>query len=144
LFVKAAACKQSLKGGSNVEEIRAITKHVVEAMNRGDVDAFFDALNEDAVFFPPNEPAKRGEELREFMSQFLDQYTVHFDRYADEEIEVAGALAVNHYSYRWTVAAKVGGEPQTAEGHGIRILKRQDDGAWKITHEMWSAHRPQE
>lgn len=127
-----------------MKAIRTITKHVVEAMNRGDVEDFFDVVSEEAVFFPPNEPAKRGEELREFMTEFLDQYTVHFDRYVDEEIEVANALAINHYSYRWTVAAKSGGEPQTVEGHGIRILKQQADSAWKITHEMWSAYRPQE
>ena len=127
-----------------MEAIRTITEHMVEAMNRGDVEAFFDVVSEDAVFFPPNEPAKRGEELREFMTEFLDQYTVHFDRYVDEEIEVAGELVVNHYSYRWTVAAKSGGEPGTAEGHGIRILKQQARGAWKITHEMWSSYRSQE
>jgi len=126
-----------------VEAIRSITKHVVEAMNRGDVEAFFDVVSKDAAFFPPNEPAKRGEELREFMSEFLDQYTVHFDRYVDEEIEVAGELAVNHYSYRWTVAPKSGGEPLTAEGHGIRILKQQAGATWKITHEMWSSYRSQ-
>ena len=127
-----------------MEVIRTITQHVVEAMNRGDVEAFFDVVSEDAVFFPPNEPAKRGEELREFMSDFLDQYTVHFDRYVDEEIEIAGELAINHYTYRWTVATKTGGEPRTAEGHGIRILKHQADGTWKITHEMWSVYRSQE
>jgi len=127
-----------------VKAIQSITKHVVEAMNRGDVEAFFDVVSKDAVFFPPNEPAKRGEALRQFMSEFLDQYTVHFDRYVDEEIEVAGDLAVNHYSYRWTIVAKTSGESQTAEGHGIRILKQQTDGTWKITHEMWSSYRPQE
>ena len=127
-----------------MEAIRSISKHVVEAMNRGDVEAFFEVISEDAVFFPPNESAKRGEALRQFMSEFLGQYAVHFDRYVDEEIEVAGGLAINHYSYRWTVAAKAGGEPQTAEGHGIRILKQQTDGMWKITHEMWSVYRPQE
>ena len=127
-----------------MKAIRTITKHIVEAMNRGDVEAFFDVISEDAVFFPPNEPAKRGEALRQFMTEFLDQYTVHFDRYVDEEIEVAGEVAVNHYSYRWTVAEKTGGEPQTAEGHGIRILKQQADATWKITHEMWSVYRLQE
>jgi len=126
-----------------VEAIRSITKHVVEAMNRGDVEAFFDVVSKDAIFFPPNEPAKSGEELCEFMSEFLDQYTVHFDRYVDEEIEDVGQLAVNHYSYRWTVVAKSGGEPETWQGHGIRILK-QADGAWKITHEMWSSYRSRE
>ena len=143
-FDMAAADEQPLKGGTEMEAIRTITQYVVEAMNRGDVDAFFDVVSKDAVFFPPNEPAKSGEALREFMSDFLDQYTVHFDRYVDEEIEVAGELAVNRYSYRWTVAAKSGGEPQTAEGHGIRILKQQADGTWKITHEMWSSYRTQE
>ncbi len=127
-----------------MEAIRTITKHVVEAMNSGDVEAFFDVVSEDAAFFPPNETAKRGAELREFMSEFLDQYTVHFDRYVDEEIEVVGELAINHYFYRWTVAAKAGGEPGTWEGHGIRILKQQADATWKITHEMWSAYRSQE
>ncbi len=140
-FHKAAAGEQSLKGGSEVEAIRTVTEHIVEAMNRGDVEAFFDVVAEDAVFFPPNELAKRGSEPREFMTDFLDQYTVHFDRYVDQEIKDASELAVNHYSYRWTVAAKVGAEPRTAEGHGIRILKQQPDGAWKITHEMWSAYR---
>jgi ketosteroid isomerase-like protein len=127
-----------------VEAIRAVTKHVVESMNRGDLEAFFGVVCEDAVFFPPNEPAKRDEELRQFMAEFLDQNTVHFDHYVDEEIEVVGELAVNHYFYRWTVAPKTGGEPQTAEGHGIRILKQQAGSTWKITYEMWSCYRPRE
>lgn len=129
-------------GDSNLKSIRIITEQVVTAMNGSDTQSFFAVVSDDAVFFPPNEPPKSGNELRNWLSAFLSQYTVHFDRYVDEEIVQADDLVFNHYSYVWTVTPKAGGESMIGQGHGIRILKLQADGSWKISHEMWSTYRP--
>jgi uncharacterized protein (TIGR02246 family) len=125
-----------------MELIRKVTAQVVAAMNENDVQSFFSVVSNDAVFFPPNEPPKSGKELRNWMNNFLNQYTVHFDRYVDEEIVQAGDLVINHYSYVWTVIPKAGGDSMIRQGHGIRILKLQADGLWKITREIWSIYRP--
>lgn len=127
-----------------MESIRKVTEQVVTAMNEGDSKSFFAVISDDAVFFPPTEPPKSGEELRNWMGHFLNQFGVHFDRYVDEEIVTANDLAINHYSYVWTVTPKAGGESMIGQGHGIRILRLQADGSWKIFREMWSIYRPPE
>lgn len=131
-----------LGGDSYMKSIRMITERIVTAMNEGDIPLFFTVISDDAVFFPPNEPPKSGNELRRWLSDFLSQYTVHFGRYVDEEIVQAGDFVINHYSYMWTVTPKAGGESMIGQGHGIRILKLQVDGSWKIFREIWSIYRP--
>jgi ketosteroid isomerase-like protein len=126
-----------------MEAIRAITDRVVQAMNSSDKAALFEVLGADAVYFPPTDAPKTGSELRDWLSQFLDGFTIHFDRYIDEEIVPAGDRVLNHYSYEWTVTPKAGGDPMVGCGHGLRIFRLQADGSWKITHEMWSGYRPQ-
>lgn len=128
------------QGGFRMEEIKRVTKHVVEAMNRGDSRSFFSVISDEAVFFPPNEPPKKGDDLRRFMTQFLDQYSVHFDSYVDEKIISANDFVINHYAYEWTVTSKAGDGPRKGQGHGIRILKLQADGSWKIHYEIWSIY----
>ena len=123
-----------------MESIRKITAKIVAAMNEGDIQSFVSVFSDDAILFPPNEPPKTGVALHDMMSDFLNRFDIHFERYVDEEIVKAGDIAVNHYSYVWTVTPTVGGEPMKGAGHGIRIFKVQRDGAWKVTHEMWSIY----
>jgi ketosteroid isomerase-like protein len=126
-----------------MKKIREITETMVSAMNRGDIQAVFSVLSDDAVLFPPTEPPKTGAVLFTWFGEFLDNFSVHFSRYRDEEIIEAGDLAFNHYSYEWSVTPKAGGEPMMSCGHGLRILKLQPDDTWRITHEMWSGYKLQ-
>jgi ketosteroid isomerase-like protein len=126
-----------------MKNIREITETMVSAMNRDDIQAVFNFLSDDAVLFPPTEPPKTGAVLFTWFSEFLNNFSVHFNRYTDEEIVEAGDLAFNHYSYEWTVTPKAGGESMVGCGHGLRILKLQPDDTWKITNEMWSGYKPQ-
>jgi len=48
-----------------MESIRKVTEQVVTAMNEGDIESFFAVISDDAVFFPPTEPPKSGNELRD-------------------------------------------------------------------------------
>lgn len=124
-----------------MKKIHEITETVVSAMNRGDIRSLFNVMSEDAVLFPPNEPPKTGAVLHTWFSQFLNNFSVHFNSYGDEEIVKAGDLVFNHYSYEWTVTPKAGGEPKVGCGHGVRMLRLQADGLWKIIHEMWSGYK---
>ncbi len=126
-----------------MKNIREITETMVMAMNHGDIQEVFSVLSDDAVLFPPTEPPKTGAVLSAWFSEFLNNFSVHFSHYSDEEFVEARDLAFNHYSYEWTVTPKAGGEPMMGCGHGLRILKLQPDDTWKITHEMWSVYKPQ-
>jgi uncharacterized protein (TIGR02246 family) len=123
-----------------MESIRKITDKIVTAMNEGDLQKFLSVFSDDAALFPPNEPPKTGAALYDMMSDFLNRFDIHFERYVDEEIVKAGEIAINHYSYVWTVTPTAGGETMKGAGHGIRIFKIQRDGAWKVTHEIWSIY----
>lgn len=123
-----------------MDSIRKVTAKIVKAMNEGDIQSFLSVLSEEAILFPPNEPPKTGAALHDMMSDFLNRFKTHFDHYVDEEIVTAGDIAINHYSYVWTVTPAAGGEPMKGAGHGLRIFKVQRDGTWKVTHEMWSIY----
>jgi ketosteroid isomerase-like protein len=121
------------------QRVIAVSDQEVVAMSAGDIDQFLRILTDDAVLMPPNLPPKTGEELRNWMRDFFERFTIEWLGFAHLETEVAGDLAYHVYAYSWRVTPKAGGEPIVAHGKGMHILRRQTDGCWKLTREIWNA-----
>jgi len=121
------------------QEVLGVIDQQARAFNTGDINAYLAILTEDAVFLPPNEPAKTGEELRTWLSTFLEEFTVEGLRYDTQEAVVTGNLAYHRHEFRWTVIPKAGGKPMLAQGKGIDILRRGPDCCWKLARIIWNA-----
>ena len=121
------------------QKVIAVTDEEAAAIETGDVPRYFALLAEDALFMPPNSLAKQGEELREWLRDFVERFHIHYLRLTHDETAVEGSLAYHRFTYGWTVTPKAGGETLTGHGKGLHILRRQPDGAWKIAREIWNA-----
>ena len=118
--------------------IREVTATEIASANAGNADAFLAVFTADAVGMPPNEPAVAGDGFRQYMSGMFEQADITIGDYTDETIIVSGDLAIHQYSFHWTVTPKDGGDAVTEEGKGLHVLRRQPDGSWKISHDIWS------
>lgn len=122
--------------------VLAVTDEEMSAMASGDIHRYFSILADDAVFMPPNAPAKRGEELRCWLRDFLERFTTEWLYTADGETVVLGDLAYHDYIYSMRFTPKGGGEPGIGHGKGLHILRREPSGEWKIVRNIWNAAPP--
>ena len=111
-----------------------------DAMETGDIDRYLAVLTDDAIFMPPNNPPKTGAELRNWLSGFLESFRVEWLSFVSTETLIADEMAFHSYTYTWRVCARAGGEPTSAAGKGVHLLRRQPDGSWRIAREIWNGN----
>jgi uncharacterized protein (TIGR02246 family) len=127
---------------ADVEAIKKVNVDLIDAFNAGDVPAAVALVMDDAVDLPPNRPAVVGKEaIRSFLQSDLDRFTMNFD---DEivEVEVNGDLAVIWTNYTVTLTFKDDGRQVESSGKWLKVLKRQPDGTWKYSRNIWNSNNP--
>ena len=127
---------------TDVEAIKRVNVDLINALNAGDASAAVALVMDDAVDLPPNRPAVIGKEaIRSFVQSDFDQVTMNFN---DEivEVEVSGDLAVIWSNYTVTLTPKDDGEPIENKGKWLKVLKRQSDGSWKFSRNIWNSDNP--
>jgi ketosteroid isomerase-like protein len=120
--------------------IAALVDHEVQAMSDGDMHTYEGLLAPEAVFMPPNDHAREGFELRQWLREFVTGFTIEWLTYAHGDTGADGGLGYHTYAYSWRVTPRAGGESTIAHGKGLHILKRDDAGAWTILREIWNAN----
>lgn len=111
--------------------IEATVSRYVTASNRGDAEALAELYAEDALLLPPDhEPIRGREAIVEFWRQGTDEgLTVTTLR-----LDVDGDVAYMVGRYRLPPT-----EEEVADsGQYVLCLKRQADGAWKLTADIWN------
>jgi uncharacterized protein (TIGR02246 family) len=142
-FLLACAPQAEIESAEvDVEAIRNINVDLINAFNTGDVEAAVALAMDDAADLPPNRTAIMGKEaIRAFVQSDVDRFTMHF---VDEivEVDVDGDLAVVWSNYSVMLTPKDGSEPIESKGKWIKILKRQPDGSWRFSRNIWNSDNP--
>jgi uncharacterized protein (TIGR02246 family) len=160
LLVLGAACQPRAKetgmadtesaavapaGLSNEDEagVRALDAEWAKAVTAGNGDAIAALYASDATLLPPGEPMVKGEAAKRYWVDFAKGYSGPTELNT-QSVEGSGNLAYAVGTYRMTLTPKkAGAKPLPAEeGKYLEVLKRQDDGSWKIIHDMWSPNAP--
>jgi ketosteroid isomerase-like protein len=130
--------------GANLDyqRILEITKEEVRAVEAGDLDKYLSLLSGDAVFMPQNATVKAGEELRAWLRDFLEHFTIQYRQFTHGETIVRDDLACHTYTCSWIATPKSGGEAKPASFKGIHVFRRQADGSWKIARSIWNTDPP--
>jgi uncharacterized protein (TIGR02246 family) len=128
-----AGCGQGsgpAEGGSR-RAIEAAVQRYVEASNQGDADALASLYADDAVLLPPDHEPVRG---RAAIGDFWRQGTDEGLEVTTLTVEVQGDLGylVGRYHLPAT------DEEPADSGKYVMCLKRQRDGAWKLTADIWN------
>ncbi len=125
------------------ESLAAIEKlHKIdqEASKRGDFDTLLTLMTDDCVLLPPERPPIKGKDaIREYIQGQKEQlHNIEITEYSHDfqEIKILG-----DWAYEWgyfSNAARAAGETIRERGKLFRILRRQEDGAWKVSRSIWN------
>ena len=128
---------------ADVAAIKSIFKQFDEALIAGDLEAYLALYMEDCVVLPPNAEIITGKDgYRSYAQPIIDQFDIE-ETISVKETEVAGDWAFSRTSFVWRLTPKAGGETIEEVGKMISILRRQSDGSWKISRNMWNTdHAP--
>ncbi len=112
--------------------IQSAVSRYVSASNRGDAEALTALYADDAVLLPPDhEPIHGREAIGEFWSQGTDSGL----EVTTLRLDVEGDLGYLVGSYHLPATS---GEPEDF-GKYVMCLKRQPDGSWKLTADIWNS-----
>jgi ketosteroid isomerase-like protein len=132
----------------------AVARQAVAAADSGfaaaarahDLEGSVGSLTADAVMFPPDQPPIVGRAaIREYMrgSFALPHFSVSW---TTDTIVVAasGDMAYSYARSRYTFPARSGaaGAVDTAYGKGVSIWRRDTDGRWRTTADIWNGAPP--
>lgn len=114
------------------QAIEAAVTRYVNASNRGDADALMELYAEDAVLLPPDhEPIEEREAIGEFWRRGTDQGL----EVSTLRVDTDGQLGYLVGRYRLPATEE---EPADS-GKYVMCLKRQADGSWKLTADIWNS-----
>jgi ketosteroid isomerase-like protein len=139
LATRPAGSAPSQSSSATPSADRAAIAQVAERENRAfasrDVDGILSVYAADVVMMPPNEPAIHGRNaLRRWFASLFSQAAFQAASGTSEALELAGDLAVE----RMTLRDGAG----RATGKVIHVYRREPDGTWKITWDVWNADAP--
>lgn len=120
------------------QEIFRITQEEVSAIEAGDIGKYLSVLSPDAVFMPQNVAAKSGDDLRNWLRDFLEQVSIKLQHFAHGETIIRDDFACHAYSCSWTAVPRSGGTATLMFFKGMHVLRRQPDGSWKIARNIWN------
>jgi uncharacterized protein (TIGR02246 family) len=114
------------------QAIQAAVGRYVDASNQGDIETLTSLYADDAVLLPPDHAPIEG---RKAIEEFWRQGTDHGLRVTTLRLEVAGD--VGYLIGRYNLPATTKAEADS--GKYVMCLKRQRDGAWKLTADIWNS-----
>ena len=113
------------------QAIEAAVRRYVAASNQGDASGLAALYADDAVLLPPDHEPIRG---RAAIQAFWDQGT-------DEGLEVSNLAVEANGNLGWLVGRyhlPATDEEPADSGKYVMCLKRQSDGSWKLTADIWN------
>jgi len=112
--------------------VEATVNRYVEATNKGDADALAQLYEDDAVLLPPDHQPIEG---RTAIGEFWRQGTDEGLEVTTLRLDVQGGIGylVGQYTLPET------DEEPADSGKTVMCLKRQRDGSWKVTADIWNS-----
>jgi ketosteroid isomerase-like protein len=143
LAIIGAGCQPRASAGLSEAEMAAIRQTNESFAKSANERAWADLAAlyaEDAVLLPQNGEAVNGRAaIQEWFSAFPS-----FTDFKVEtlEIEGRGDLAYVRGAYSMSMAPEEGGEPVADRGKYIEIHRRQPNGGWKISRDIYNSDMP--
>ncbi|HUF23136.1 MAG TPA: SgcJ/EcaC family oxidoreductase [Vicinamibacterales bacterium] len=127
---------------ADVAAINQLITREIAMFSSGDLTELSAVFAPDVVVMAPNEPAIQGRDaLGSWANGIHAQFTVGV-QYTSSDVSVSGDLAVHRFTGVLSMTPKAGGEGMSETVKGLHILRRQADGSWLITQDVWNADQP--
>ena len=147
LLTACAPAPESTREAKNtraVDEtaIRALRDAFLESQRTGDVERIAAFYADDAIFMQPGAPSMmRIDAIRSGIAGFFGEYEWNAQE-PIEELQVLGDRAFTRTSFSATRTDKKTGMAVKLLGKAVHIYRRQPDGTWKITIDIFNYDHP--
>lgn len=127
---------------SNPADLAAITAfnaRYLEAINTGDIATLSSLTDDDHIMLIPGRAPLQGKAANDAANgRYFEQFNVA-ERWNPVETVIDGKLAYQRGTITATATPKVGGAARTSSGSFLRIYRRQPDGSWRMTRDMFNS-----
>ncbi len=124
-----------------VQAISETSSAQVEAGKASDWVAWRRAYADDAVILPPNEPPVVG---RAALAEWATGITVTSFGMTTEALDGCADLAVKRGGYSLVFTYEGAAEPVSDSGNYVEVWKRQADGSWRISVDIYNSSQPRQ
>jgi len=150
LFVAAmlTGCQPAApKRPSFAEDLAAITAFNAKylgSINAGDIKTLSALTDDDHIIFPPNRKPVFGKAANDASNGSAFERFNFDETWTPEETVVDGNLAYQRGTFTTSSVPKAGGDKRSVSGAFLRIYRRQPDGQWRMTHDMFNSDGTQQ
>lgn len=125
----------------DLQEVRATVAGLVRADNQEDLEEVLDRYAADVVLVPPGGETLRGlEEVRAHYAALFRDFDLEVG-FRSTETVVLGDWAFDRGITEGAVTP-AGGEPQPVRDHYLALLRRTEEGGWRIARLIWNQAPP--
>lgn len=132
------AASTAFAADPNRARIEKLGKQFADAFNKGDVAAVAALYAEDAIAFPPESEVVKGRAAIEAMWKGTRDMGVQSIEFTVWDVQASGTFLVETGKATLSVAG-AGAAPATVAVKYVVVWKKQKDGGWKISHDIWNA-----
>lgn len=141
LFAAQSAPPKSAPAGSAEAAIREMARTFVAAANAKDGARIGTLYAEDALLMAPNQDMVRGRSpIQAYWQGLLDGGAKDVSL-STTHVATSGDVGYEAGTYQFTMAPP-GGQPVTDRGKYVVGLRRQPDGKWRMTHDIFNSDLP--
>ena len=124
----------------DISKIKALSAARAKAFNEGDANVIAMAFVDDGQLMAPATKSTTGREaVRAYYQGIFDQYKTFLES-GYEDVKVSGDIAYGVGYAKVKLVPHGGGDTLFSTAKYINILKRQEDGSWLTTHDIWNGN----
>ena len=127
---------------ADLAAITAFNQRYLQAINAGDIAALSRLTDDDHIMIAPNRAPIAGKEANDAANgRGFEQFKID-EAWTPLETVVEGNLAYQRGTFSVAASPKAGGAARAIHGNFLRIYRRQADGSWRMTRDMFSSDQP--
>lgn len=138
LAAASAALAEPPAADPNRARVEKLGKQFADAFGRGDIPGVAAMYAEDAVAFPPESEMVKGRAAIEAMWKGVRDMGVQSLAFTIVDVQTSGILSVETGKATMQVAG-AGSAQATVSVKYVVVWKKQKDGSWKISHDIWNS-----
>jgi uncharacterized protein (TIGR02246 family) len=120
---------------------RSISPAFVRAMESKDSEALASFYAEEGTLMPPGAPPIQGRAAIQAFWERMVHTAIKKVALNPQDLRMSGDLSYEVGTYDIDLALP-DGTAASEQGKYIVLMKKQADGSWKMTHDMWSSNTP--
>jgi ketosteroid isomerase-like protein len=138
LAIGSCATQPPVSHAADVAAITAFNARYVRAINSGDITAMSSLTDDDHIMLIPGRAPIVGKAANDAANgRYFEQFNTVETWYPVETV-IEGNLGYQRGTFTVVATPKAGGATRTTNGTFLRIYRRQRDGSWRMTRDMFN------